>query len=62
MYEYHKIVTVWERDPETNHKYLKTGVWAEPEFEYLKDCVWLWTEKVNGTNIRITFHTVGGIV
>ena len=53
MKEYHKIVTVWERDPDTKFKTLLEGVWAEPEFEYLKDNEWVWTEKVDGTNIRI---------
>ena len=62
MYEYHKIVTVWERDPETKHKYLRKGVWATDEFNFLKNCMWGFTEKVDGTNIRITFHDVGGIL
>lgn len=53
MKEYHKIVTVWERDPETKFKTLLEGKWAEPEFEYLKNNDWVWTEKVDGTNIRI---------
>jgi hypothetical protein len=53
MKEYHKIVTVWERDPATNFKTLIEGKWAEPEFEYLKDCPWVCTEKVDGTNIRV---------
>lgn len=29
------------------------GVWALPEFELLKDIEWIWTEKIDGTNIRI---------
>ena len=53
MVEYHKIVTAWERDPATNHKRLLEGVWAEPEFGFLKDNEWVWTEKVDGTNIRV---------
>lgn len=53
MKEYHKIVTVWERDPNNKFKTLLEGKWAEPEFEYLKDNEWVWTEKVDGTNIRI---------
>lgn len=62
--EYHKIQTVWLRDPATNHKTLLDGRWAKPEFEYLKDNSWLWTEKVDGTNIRIRLRdgkaSVGG--
>ena len=58
MVEYHKIVTVWERDPATNHKRLIEGRWAEPEFGYLADNEWVWTEKVDGTNIRVMWDGV----
>ena len=51
--EYHKIQTVWLRDPATNHKTLLEGQWALPEFEYLADRPWEWTEKIDGTNIRV---------
>ena len=53
MKEYHKIQTVWHRDPDTNHKTLLEGRWAEPEFEYLASNQWDFTEKVDGTNIRV---------
>ena len=53
MSEYHKIVTVYERDPATKFRTLLDGQWATPEFAYLKNNEWLWTEKVDGTNIRI---------
>lgn len=53
MKQYHKIQTVWLRDPENNHKTLLEGVWAKPEFQYLKDNEWVFTEKVDGTNIRV---------
>lgn len=65
MKEYHKIQTVFKRDPETNHKTL-TDEFACPEFEYLSACEWVWTEKVGGTNIRVmhdpvhTVHKFGG--
>jgi len=39
MNEYHKIVTVFKRNPE-NMRYLLEGEWALPEFEYLKDNEW----------------------
>jgi hypothetical protein len=29
--------------------------WTLPEFEYLKDNPWVFTEKVDGTNIRVMF-------
>lgn len=32
---------------------LDMGNWARPEFELLKDLPWEWTEKVNGTNVRV---------
>ncbi len=53
MKEYHKIQTVYLRDPENNHKTLLEGAWAKPEFELLKDIDWLCTEKIDGTNIRV---------
>jgi hypothetical protein len=51
--EYHKIKTVFSRDPKTNYKTLLEGTWAKPEFEILKDIDWICTEKIDGTNIRI---------
>lgn len=53
MKEYHKIQTVFHRSPESNYKALMEGHWALPEFELLKDIEWVWTEKIDGTNIRI---------
>lgn len=53
MNEYHKIQTVFLRDPETKFKTLLEGQWAEPEFGYLANNEWTFTEKVDGTNIRI---------
>lgn len=53
MKEYHKIQTVFLRDPATNHKKLLEGKFAKPEFEYLKNNIWVFTEKVDGTNIRV---------
>ena len=60
MNEYHKIQTVFKRDPATNHKTLLEGEYATPEFEYLKDARWLFTEKVDGTNVRV--EKAGGLV
>src|SRR3990167_10639777 len=55
MNPYHKIQTVFLRDPATNFKTLLDGQWAEPEFGYLANNEWVFTEKVDGTNIRVTF-------
>jgi len=60
MEQYHKIKTVWERDPETNYKTLIHGKWALPEFGFLQNNHWLFTEKVDGTNVRIIVED-GGI-
>jgi len=56
MKEYHKIQTIFKRDPATNYKTLIYGDYALPEFEYLKDNLWVFTEKVDGTNIRVMFN------
>jgi hypothetical protein len=53
MIKYHKIVTVYERDPDTKYKYLIEGRFANPEFAYLSENIWNWSEKVDGTNIRV---------
>lgn len=29
------------------------GAWATPEMEYLQNAMWQWTEKIDGTNIRV---------
>ena len=54
MREYHKIQTVFKRDSATNYRTLLRGDYSEPEFEYLADNIWEFTEKVDGTNIRIS--------
>lgn len=56
MNEYHKIKTVFLRDPETNYRTLLEGQYAIPEFEYLADNHWIWTEKIDGTNIRVIWE------
>jgi len=53
MYKYPKIQTVFLRDPDTNYKKLLIGQFSKPEFEYLAENKWVFTEKVDGTNIRI---------
>jgi len=48
MKEYHKIHTVYKRDSETKFKTLLEGQYSLPEFEYLKNNLWVCTEKVDG--------------
>jgi hypothetical protein len=49
MSEYHKIETLYERDLQTH--YVKPGVLKNRVYSLLKS--WHWTEKVDGTNIRV---------
>jgi len=51
MREYDKIQSIFKRDEKT-HKFI-LGQYSLPEFEYLQNNVWVFTEKVDGTNIRI---------
>lgn len=53
MKPYPKIQSVFMRDPGNKYKTFLEDQWAMPEFEYLKDNVWNWYEKVDGTNIRV---------
>jgi len=61
--KYHKIQSMFKRDPETKFKTF-LDEFSMPEFEYLKDNEWNWTEKVDGTNVRVMWDgrqvTVGG--
>lgn len=49
---YHKIPTICMRQESKPFKLIE-GKYREPEFELLKDIEWTFTEKVDGTNIRI---------
>jgi len=55
MNQYHKINTIFKRDMANCGKIIE-GVFAEPDFEYLKNNVWVFTEKVDGTNIRVMWN------
>lgn len=52
MSKYHKIHTLFKREVEKPCNII-IGDYSRPEFEYLKDNKWMWTEKFDGTNIRI---------
>lgn len=49
--EYHKIETIFKRD-DTTHK-LNENSYRNETVEFLKDIEWEFTEKIDGTNIRI---------
>lgn len=53
MSEYHKIHTVFKRDLQSRTKDIIEGEYSRPEFEYLANNAWTFTEKVDGTNIRV---------
>ena len=55
MESYHKIQSIYKRDEKTK-KFIE-GKWSVPEFEYLQDNDWVWTEKIDGTNIRVIWDT-----
>lgn len=59
MKEYHKIETLFVRDMEGTKKLIE-GKYRNECVEYLKDNQWVFTEKVDGTNIRVHWngHTV----
>ena len=52
MDEYHKIETLFERDMDGTKKLIE-GKFRNPSVEYLKNNEWCFTEKIDGTNIRI---------
>ena len=51
--EYHKINTIFKRDEKTGA--LLSGQFSCPEFEYLRYNKWLFSEKIDGTNIRLVW-------
>jgi hypothetical protein len=52
--EYHKIAGPFKRATSgPNKNKLIAWSWAMPEFEVLADIPWIFTEKIDGTNIRI---------
>lgn len=49
--EYTKIPNIFVRNETT--KKLVRGEYTRKAFAYLQDCAWMFTEKVDGTNIRV---------
>lgn len=52
MKEYHKIETVFERDVNGTKKLIE-GKFRNETVEFLKNNTWQFTEKIDGTNIRV---------
>lgn len=63
MKEYPKIETIFNRDT-TGTKKLIPGSYRNETVKYLSEFTWVWTEKIDGTNIRIHWNghkiTFGG--
>ena len=59
MRKYEKIETIFSRDMNGTKK-LMPGVFRDSTIEFLVSNKWIWTEKVDGTNIRVYWdgHTV----
>lgn len=57
MNEYPKIQSIYKRDKQGR---FLIDEWAEPWMEYLDDLEWIFTEKVDGTNIRVMFNGCAG--
>ena len=58
MNTYHKIFGLYKRyrEGEKKGKFI-IGEYSRPEFELLKDINWVWTEKIDGTNIRVCYYS-----
>ena len=52
MIEYHKIETIYQRDMNGSKK-LIDGLFRNETVEFLRNVRWTWTEKIDGTNIRV---------
>lgn len=57
--EYTKVPNIYKREEFGNNKLIE-GEFSTPELNYLSRVQWMWTEKVDGTNIRIMWdgHSV----
>lgn len=56
MKEYSKIDSIYKRDMTKPNNPFIIGQYSTPEFEYLHDNQWEFTEKVDGTNIRVMYQ------
>lgn len=52
MREYEKIDTVFNRDIKGSRKLINND-WRDQAIKMLKDINWIWTEKIDGVNIRV---------
>lgn len=59
MQTYHKIQSIFYRDPDNNYKTFIEGKFSDSAFGYLQNVKWDFTEKIDGTNIRIGWNGNG---
>lgn len=52
MSEYVKIPNIYKRETFGKNRLIE-GEFSTPELDYLRNTPWYWTEKVDGTNIRV---------
>lgn len=52
MKTYHKIQNIFNRETFGNNKLIEND-YTNKTVEFLKDIDWVWTEKVDGTNVRV---------
>ena len=52
MRTYHKIQNIFNRETFGNNKLIEND-YTNKTVEFLKDIDWVWTEKVDGTNVRV---------
>lgn len=55
MHYYSKIIAPFERE-NAKSKYVTEGKWSKPEFKMLQDIKWSWTQKIDGTNVRVFWN------
>lgn len=61
MKEYNKIQTLYRRDLDAPGKPMREGDWTNDDLKYLADSEWVFTEKLDGTNVRIGHHVDYGV-
>lgn len=59
MKKYHKINSIYKRDMSQKNAPFIIGEYSKPEFKYLKDNMWEFSEKIDGTNIRVMLSEEG---
>ena len=53
-WKYQKVMSIYKRDEKT--KEFIIGQYSTPEIEYLKNNIWQWTEKIDGTSLRVKYN------